>query len=381
VTDIDAYGTDLSHWNALSDANALKATGIEFAWCKATDGTGAVDATFTAKMAQLAAAGFTTGAYHFAEGSNAQAEAEHFLAVCADYLTDGHLFYMLDMEAAGVRADANQFVADFVTAVGKPCIVYGNLDWWTNVFLTGGWPEDTAGNIARYNGQPGSPGYTSATLAFNQFTDTLVRAGVAGNIDGDCTMPGHVLASYVYGGSLPTQPPAPPAAPPAPPAAAPNPWTVKSGDTLSAIASAWGVTVSAVAAANAIPNPNLIHIGQVIWKPGTGQAAPTPPPVGRYIVQAGDTLSAIASRENTTVAVLVALNHIANPDRIQVGQVLDLPATGGAAGAGSYTVKSGDTLSAIAARLNYPGGWPALAAFNHIAGPGYVIHPGETIRF
>lgn len=54
---------------------------------------------------------------------------------------------------------------------------------------------------------------------------------------------------------------------------------------------------------------------------------PTPPgPSGNtYVVQPGDTLSAIAMRYGTTVSILAQLNGISNPDLIFVGQVLILP--------------------------------------------------------
>lgn len=44
-------------------------------------------------------------------------------------------------------------------------------------------------------------------------------------------------------------------------------YTVKSGDTLSAIASRFGTTVKAIADANNIPDPNLIFVGQVLRIP------------------------------------------------------------------------------------------------------------------
>lgn len=47
-----------------------------------------------------------------------------------------------------------------------------------------------------------------------------------------------------------------------------------------------------------------------------------------YTVRSGDTLSAIAARNHTTVAALSSLNHIANPNRISVGQVIQLPGGG-----------------------------------------------------
>jgi LysM repeat protein len=58
---------------------------------------------------------------------------------------------------------------------------------------------------------------------------------------------------------------------------------------------------------------------------GTPSPAPTPTPtpsVPTYTVVAGDTLGGIAKKFNVTVADLVAWNGLANPDAIEVGQVL-----------------------------------------------------------
>lgn len=54
-------------------------------------------------------------------------------------------------------------------------------------------------------------------------------------------------------------------------------YTVKSGDTLSGIASRYGTTVSALASLNGISNPNLIHVGQTLRIPGGGSSNPTNP--------------------------------------------------------------------------------------------------------
>ncbi len=122
------------------------------------------------------------------------------------------------------------------------------------------------------------------------------------------------------------------ALPPSPAAAAPaadeTVYVVQAGDTLAGIAARFGVSISAIARANNITNPNRIYVGQRLVIPGTSGApsapAPSPAPVagGVYIVQPGDTLAKIAARFGTTVSALVRLNGLANPDRIWVGQRL-----------------------------------------------------------
>jgi LysM domain len=55
-------------------------------------------------------------------------------------------------------------------------------------------------------------------------------------------------------------------------------------------------------------------------------AAATPAPSYRlYTVKSGDTLSAIATTFNTTVAAIVSLNNISDPRTLHVGQVLKIP--------------------------------------------------------
>ena len=45
-----------------------------------------------------------------------------------------------------------------------------------------------------------------------------------------------------------------------------------------------------------------------------------------YIVRKGDTLSAIARSYNTTVDAIASANGMRNPNYLQVGQVLQIPA-------------------------------------------------------
>lgn len=96
-------------------------------------------------------------------------------------------------------------------------------------------------------------------------------------------------------------------------------YTVRSGDTLSSIASKFGTSYQALASLNGISNPNLIYVGQVLRVSGSASAGSV-----YYIVRAGDNLSAIASRYGTSYQSIASLNGLANPNLIFAGQTLKI---------------------------------------------------------
>lgn len=171
-------------------------------------------------------------------------------------------------------------------------------------------------------------------------------------------------------------------------------YTVQPGDTLSGIAVEYNTTTATLTSLNNLSNPNLIYVGQVLKVAGSSTSVSTSTSSssasqattsGTYTVKAGDTLSSIASSYNTTTAALASANSIPNANLIYVGQVLKVTGTSSSTStttsstsstSGSYTVKSGDSLSAIAAAhgLN----WKTLAAKNNIASP-YVIYVGQQL--
>ena len=71
-----------------------------------------------------------------------------------------------------------------------------------------------------------------------------------------------------------------------------------------------------------------------------------------YKVVNGDTLSKIANQFNTTVQKLAEYNNIENPNCIYVNQIIKIPNTNQVNSQIQYTVKSGDTLSSVAAKYN-----------------------------
>lgn len=95
-------------------------------------------------------------------------------------------------------------------------------------------------------------------------------------------------------------------------------YTVQSGDTLSGIASKFGTTYQALASLNGISNPNFITPGMVLKVNGNASNG------GQYVVKSGDTLSSIASAHGTTYQALASKNGISNPNFIRIGQVINL---------------------------------------------------------
>lgn len=114
---------------------------------------------------------------------------------------------------------------------------------------------------------------------------------------------------------------------PTPSPSAGTTYVVQAGDTVFSIARAYGVSAQAIIQANALTDPDRITPGQELIIPAAeATPAKTPPPEGRtYTVQTGDTLVAIAARFGTTVEAIMQANGLTDPSYIRVGQVLSIP--------------------------------------------------------
>lgn len=100
-------------------------------------------------------------------------------------------------------------------------------------------------------------------------------------------------------------------------------YTVKNGDTLGAIAKRHGVDIGRIKRMQpvAITNKNLIMTGDILAIPLTTEQMKQALPVS-YTVKAGDTLSAIAKKHHVTTGYIQQMNAIKDPNRIYAGQVL-----------------------------------------------------------
>jgi S-formylglutathione hydrolase FrmB/LysM repeat protein len=145
--------------------------------------------------------------------------------------------------------------------------------------------------------------------------------------------------------------------------------TVVSGDTLWQLALRFygdAELYRLIAAASGIANPGNIDVGQRLIFPD----------FTRYTVAAGDTLSALALRfygDAELYPLIASASGVADPSDIDVGQQLIIP------DATRHTVVAGDTLSALAARFYGDASlYPLIATVNGIADPD-VIDVGQVL--
>jgi LysM repeat protein len=108
-------------------------------------------------------------------------------------------------------------------------------------------------------------------------------------------------------------------------------YAVVKGDTLATIAKKHGVTVKALEAANPGVVPTKLHINQKLMIPAGGSAAPAADTTGAsasgetYTIKSGDTLTKIAHAHGVTLKALKAANPSVDPNHIKVGDKLTIP--------------------------------------------------------
>ena len=378
-------GIDVSSWQTGIEVDEMS---MDFVIAKATEGTSYVNPDCDRVYQDAKRAGYSLGVYHFASGGDALAEAKHFVSNISGYI--GEAILVLDFEGSAVYQGVG-WAKDWMDAVYnmtgvKPLIYMSNsvihqYDW--SSVVDAGYDLWNAGYYKGYtpiygfvSNPPlyGGLGEFANDTPIYQYTSTGRLSGWSGNLDlnifygnrsdwaayaghtssGDYTPteePSHAEDKVIY-------------------------YTVRSGDTLSDIASRYNTTYQAIAEKNGISNPNLIYPGQVLVISGQYASSSGEYGSSTYVVRSGDCLSTIGSRLGASWQSIASANGIHSPYTIYPGQVLII--SGGSTAPGqSYTVRSGDTLSGIAAR--YGTTYTRLAQINGISNPD-LIYLGQVLR-
>ncbi len=193
-------GIDVSHWQGAINWNAVRSSGTQFAWIKATEGTGYTDPRFDSNYVNAYHAGVIRGAYHFARPDvSGGATQAHFFASnggawSADNLT---LPGVLDIEHnpygsmcyGKSTTQMRNWIADFYNTykarTSRDVVIYTTASWWNR--CTGSWggmyyksPLWAAHWTSNHS--PTIPnGFPTWTVW--QYTSTGSVSGVPGNVD------------------------------------------------------------------------------------------------------------------------------------------------------------------------------------------------------
>lgn len=362
-------GIDVSQWQGNIDFEQVASAGIRIVYIRSSMGSNYVDPYFEQNYQRAKAAGLKIGFYHYVTArtiSQARYQAQFFVNTVSG--KDFECRLAMDFEdLIGLRQEtANQIGLTFIQAVeeisGKEAVVYSDISNAASVF--GGGLTNYPLWIAQYGDAVPDAAVNWPSWAGWQYTDRGQIPGIEGAVDRDRFTDAMLLESP--GKTRPVTKPRP--------ALETAAYIVQPGDSLWSIAKLYRTSVSAIAQENNILDPALIYPGETlrITLLDNDKKADD----HYYTVRSGNTLSGIAAKYRTTVSRLALLNNISNPNLIYTGERLQIPGDSDF-GMQTCTVRSGDTLSSIAAKFNTT--VSALASQNGITDPN-LIYPGETLR-
>lgn len=364
-TDEVFSGIDVSVYQGDIDFEQVKSSGIEVVYIRAGYGFSVTDPKFEKNYTNATKAGLKCGAYYFVTARNT--EQAYLQATRFAELISGKIFAArpaMDFEEFGnigkngINIVGLAFMQKLRELTGIVPMLYTDAynaseTWDWNFAQFPLW-------VADYDAE--EPYVTSniwQSYAGFQYSDRGEIPGIYGNVDLD-----RFTSSVFLNGASEATPTKSPDA---------IRYTVKRGDTLWGIAKKFGVTVSAVANANNIRNPNLIYVGEVFIIPHMTSAESFEYTL--YTVRRGDTLWGISRKFGTSINSIVALNGIKNPNLIYAGEVFKIPSARSEQ-AVIYTVKRGDTLWGISRKFGTT--VENLVKLNSVKNPN-LIYVGEKL--
>ncbi len=381
-SDIIYQGIDVSAYQGNIDYKAVKEAGIDIVYIKASEGDYLIDSKFRNNYENAKANGLNIGFYHFIRARNEEEaikEAEFFSKVISGTKVNCRL--AMDFEVFGdlnineINDISKVFLKKTQELTNKEMVIYSNTYDATNIFskeLALEYPLWVAQYGVRV---PSNNGKWENWIGF-QYSDEGTISGINGKVDLD-KFTKEIFLSATEEIPTPINPT---------PEDIQNIiyYTVKRGNTLTQIAKDYGVSIEQIIADNNIQNPDLIFAGEIlkITTSNKTNIEPSSTTSTIYTVRKGNNLYQIARMFGTTINSIVKLNNIQNPNLIYPGQVLlirrnvkinDIHATGST----FYMVGRGDNLTYIARRYNTT--VASIVRLNNIKNPN-LIYPGQILR-
>lgn len=309
-------GIDVSEWQGDIDFDAVKNSGIEVVYIRSGAGEDYKDPFFERNYQAAKNAGLKVGFYHYVIATNVDEainEAEFFVSLTENKSPDACLAmdfeYFYGLPDSAINEISKAFLETVEARSGRRACVYSDAYNARNTFS--GLTEYPLWVADYYRSEPYSTGQWEDWAGF-QYTDKGSVPGISGDVDMD----------YFRSEILDINTAAiPPQNRPAPPTRRYINYTVKQGDTLWGIARKFDTTIAKTAAINELSDTSRIFPGQVL-KIDVGVISNEG--YLNYTVKPGDTLSAIAQKFNTTVNYLTEINNIENPNSIYAGQILKI---------------------------------------------------------
>lgn len=339
-------GIDVSQWQGNIDWQKVKGAGVQFAMLRAGYGRNNLDTKFHRNAQGAAAAGIPVGLYWFSYALNveiARKEAQYAVELAKKYKITWPIAYDLEYDTVSyavkngvtiTKSLATQMAIAFceeIKRLGYIPMVYTNLDYLNRYFDRSKLPYDLW--CAQYA--------STASVADKeiwQYSSKGSVPGIAGNVDMN-----HGYKDYGNGGDSKPDP-------------APTPSPAPSGTTLN------------------------LAVAVMQGKYGAGQDRKNA--LGTRYQEVQDFINHIASASTDTLVAEVMQGKYGNGEtrKTVLGgryKAVQDKIDGKGSGAVYYTVRTGDTLSGIAAK--YGTTYQKIAQMNGIANPN-KIYAGQKIR-
>ena len=339
-------GIDVSQWQGNIDWQKVKGAGVQFAMLRAGYGRNNLDTKFHRNAQGAAAAGIPVGLYWFSYALNveiARKEAQYAVELAKKYKITWPIAYDLEYDTVSyavkngvtiTKSLATQMAIAFceeIKRLGYIPMVYTNLDYLNRYFDRSKLPYELW--YAQYA--------STASVADKeiwQYSSKGSVPGIAGNVDMN-----HGYKDYGNGGDSKPDP-------------APTPSPAPSGTTLN------------------------LAVAVMQGKYGAGQDRKNA--LGTRYQEVQDFINHIASASTDTLVAEVMQGKYGNGEtrKTVLGgryKAVQDKIDGKGSGAVYYTVRTGDTLSGIAAK--YGTTYQKIAQMNGIANPN-KIYAGQKIR-